>query len=153
MTLIAGALRPTAFARGDLIVRQGDRADSAYIIASGQAAVVAPDLTGQEVTLRVFGPNDTFGEVGLVTGEARTATVRAQTEVAAYVLSANAFARIRPLCPQLMARLRSYSDVLEMDRFLQLASPFRGMTKERIREIATRMQPLVVAAGASVIRQ
>src|SRR5439155_10155354 len=120
MTLIAGALRPAAFARGEVIVRQGDRADAAYVIASGQAAVVAADLTGQEVTLRVFGPNDTFGEVGLVTGEPRTATVRAQTEVAAYVLSHNAFERLRLTCPELVRRLESYADLLEMDRFLQL---------------------------------
>ena len=153
ITLIAGALRPVAFARGDVIVRQGDRADAAYIIASGEAAVVAPDLTGQEVTLRVFGPNDTFGEVGLVTGEPRTATVKAKTEVAAYLLSINAFERIRPLCPQLVDRLASYADLLEMDRFLQLASPFRGMSKEQIRLIASRMQPIVAAAGAAVVTQ
>jgi MFS family permease len=61
---------------GDVIIRQGDEADRFYVIAEGEVEVtqVPPD-GGAPSVLRRMGPNEVFGEIGLLSGVPRTATV------------------------------------------------------------------------------
>jgi MFS family permease len=63
---------------GEVVVRQGDPADRFYIIESGTFGVTqtSPD-SGEPVVLRQLGPDDVFGELGLLNRTPRTATVTA----------------------------------------------------------------------------
>jgi serine/threonine-protein kinase len=74
------------FAPGEVIVREGEPSDSAYVLKSGQCRVVKTEGVHQQ-QLRVIGPGDVFGEVGLITGELRSATIIAQTVVEVQVIS------------------------------------------------------------------
>jgi len=65
---------------GAVVIRQGDAADRFYLIEDGRFAVTQADEGGAERTLRELGPADPFGEIGLLTGSARTATVTALTD-------------------------------------------------------------------------
>jgi MFS family permease len=67
-------------AAGAIVVRQGEPADRFYIIVSGSFAVTQLTDAGTEVHLRRLGPDDVFGELGLLRGGARTATVSAESE-------------------------------------------------------------------------
>ena len=58
---------------GDLIVRQGEPADSFYVLLSGRARVVKADQSGTEVVLATLKPGDSFGEAALAEGGARGA--------------------------------------------------------------------------------
>ena len=60
LTLVASRLEAVRFAAGDTIVREGDQGHRAFLIASGEAAVVAHDLIGEQVILTVFRPGATF---------------------------------------------------------------------------------------------
>lgn len=63
---------------GNVIIRQGDEADRFYVIASGEVEVTQYPEGRPEVTPRVLrrmGPGEVFGEIGLLTGVPRTATV------------------------------------------------------------------------------
>jgi eukaryotic-like serine/threonine-protein kinase len=79
------------FAPGSLIIREGDRGDSAYIIVSGQCrafrAVGAErgDASGQE-TLATMDAGDVFGEMALILDEPRSASVEAVDQVTVLVL-------------------------------------------------------------------
>jgi MFS family permease len=65
---------------GDAVVRQGDAADRFYIIESGTFTVTQAGPSGGEpVVLRQLGPDDVFGELGLLNRTPRTATVTAST--------------------------------------------------------------------------
>ena len=66
-------LRPRFVAPRELIVREGDRGDACYFIASGAAEVVFP---GRRIPL---GSGDLFGEMALLTGMTRQADVVAMT--------------------------------------------------------------------------
>jgi CPA1 family monovalent cation:H+ antiporter len=66
-------LRPRFVAPRELIVREGDRGDACYFIASGAAEVVFPD---RRIPL---GTGDLFGEMALLTGMTRQADVVAMT--------------------------------------------------------------------------
>jgi MFS family permease len=66
---------------GQAVVRQGDPSDRFYIIASGQFRVTQmPDFGIEPVVLRELGPDDVFGELGLLNRTPRTATVTASTD-------------------------------------------------------------------------
>jgi len=64
-----------AYAAGDVIVREGDPGDSLFLIAEGHVQVRTCDPGGRDVALARLGPGDFFGEVSVLTGRPRTATI------------------------------------------------------------------------------
>ncbi len=68
------------FGAGETIVREGDGGDSLYIIRSGEVEVMARANGAQEVHISTLKPPAFFGEMALMTGEPRNATVRALTD-------------------------------------------------------------------------
>lgn len=73
------------------MTRQGADAHWLYIIASGQADVVWEAPTGEKRVLTRLPPGSTFGEMGLMTGAPRSATVVAASDVACYRLDKASF--------------------------------------------------------------
>jgi len=67
-------------AAGTVVVRQGEPADRFYIIESGTFAVTQTTDAATEVELRRLGPDEVFGELGLLRGAARAATVTATSD-------------------------------------------------------------------------
>ena len=83
---IAGLASEADYATGDDLVRQGAPGEEFIIIVSGRARV---DRDGR--TLRELGPGDFLGEIALVDGSARTATVTALAPIHALVIQREAF--------------------------------------------------------------
>ena len=66
---------------GEAVIRQGDTADRFFIVESGAFEVTqVPPSGGAPVALRTLGPDDVFGEIGLLNRTPRTATVTAQAD-------------------------------------------------------------------------
>ena len=84
-------LRELTFPRGATITRQGDPADRFYILTHGEADVIHVSVDGEEKVLSKIGPGQYFGEIGLLQGGQRTATVRASTDVTAMSLDRETF--------------------------------------------------------------
>jgi CRP-like cAMP-binding protein len=82
------------FSPGTDIIRQGDAADTFYVIVEGEAEVIKdrPD-TGAQVIANLR-DGDYFGEIGLLYRIPRTATVRAISHVAALALDRDTFMQI-----------------------------------------------------------
>lgn len=97
---LAGMVRPAPMHRDEVIIRQGDPGDSCFIIMSGLAevSVTAP---GGKCVVRELGPGQVFGEMSLMTGEARSATVRALTDMEVVRVSKTSFARILAANPRI----------------------------------------------------
>jgi small-conductance mechanosensitive channel/CRP-like cAMP-binding protein len=89
-TLAASAV-VRLYAPGEMIVAQGDSAGELYIIDRGEVVVELPreDRSPREVAR--LGDRKFFGEMGLMTGEQRRASVRAATECELLVVSHEAF--------------------------------------------------------------
>lgn len=68
------------YAPGEIIVREGDRTSSMFVVAAGRAGVSKHGPTGDTRNLATLESGTAFGEISLLTGEPRTATVRALTE-------------------------------------------------------------------------
>jgi CRP-like cAMP-binding protein len=101
--VLAAAAAVRLYAEGEIIVAQGDTSGELFIIDRGEVLVeLARDgMPGREVAR--LGPGKFFGEMGLMTGEQRKATVRARTECELLVVSHAAF----------HATLASNADVIE----------------------------------------
>jgi CRP-like cAMP-binding protein len=80
------------FAPGEPVVVQGALADSLYVVESGELGVFVDGDNGGLVEVGALGPGDAFGEMALLTGEPRTATVRAATEASLYRIDKEALA-------------------------------------------------------------
>jgi MFS family permease len=100
----ARALVPVAVDAGDAVVREGDDADRFYLVDSGSLRVTRRTDAGEE-TLRELGPGAVFGEIGLLRGVPRTATVTATTPGVLYALDAAGFAELVGSGPGLGSRL------------------------------------------------
>lgn len=88
---IAERLVPAPFARGDVMTRQGAAAHWLYILVSGEAEVYWETPTGERRLLSRLPAGNVFGEMGLLTGAPRSATVVARTDVACYRLDKAGF--------------------------------------------------------------
>jgi cAMP-dependent protein kinase regulator len=85
-------IRTQRYAPGEIILRQGDPAETFYILISGRAEVLHRSANGQEQTIDWREPGEYFGEIGLLHDRPRTATVRAAEQGAeALVLEREAF--------------------------------------------------------------
>jgi predicted ATPase len=95
------------FAAGETIVREGDAGDAMYIIRSGEVEVIAHAAEGaHEVHIRNMRRPAFFGEIALLTGNPRSATVRAQTDSELLGLSRDGFAELFKSRPEAAAKIR-----------------------------------------------
>jgi CRP/FNR family cyclic AMP-dependent transcriptional regulator len=68
-------IQQRSYPRSSFILRAGEETDALYIILSGRVKVLIPDEQGREVILAVMGPNEFFGEMGLLDDLPRSASV------------------------------------------------------------------------------
>lgn len=74
------------FASGETIIRQGEEGDSFFVIYYGEAEVTVRQHDGDSSVVKILGPGDYFGEMALLTGERRAATITALTECGCFVV-------------------------------------------------------------------
>jgi CRP-like cAMP-binding protein len=67
-------------AAGEVLMRQGEPSRALYVILSGRVSVDRATEPGTTVRLAELGPNEVVGEIGVLDGEPRTATVTALEE-------------------------------------------------------------------------
>ena len=65
------------YARNELIIREGEAGDSFFIIEQGEVEVFVSSPRGKKKSLTILSVGDFFGEIALLTGERRTASVQA----------------------------------------------------------------------------
>jgi CRP-like cAMP-binding protein len=121
---LADGLHDAPFAAGETITRQGAVAHWLYMVLDGEASVrVAVDETEREVARLSAG--DFFGEMGLLTGERRTATVVAMTRVHCYRLDRDVFKALLDNRPKLAEQV---ADVLAR-RTVELSAARLGLDR------------------------
>lgn len=84
-------LVPIPVAAGQAVVRQGEPADRFYIIESGTFVVTQVTADGSNREIRTLAADDVFGELGLLRGAPRSATVTAATDGLVLALDATTF--------------------------------------------------------------
>jgi small-conductance mechanosensitive channel/CRP-like cAMP-binding protein len=98
---VAPALTPFPFADRDVVFKAGDEADSLYLLAEGDVRVVGEDKDGKRFDLARLSAPTYFGEMGLLLGQPRTATVVAEGEALCYRLDKDGFDDVLHARPEL----------------------------------------------------
>jgi small-conductance mechanosensitive channel len=98
---VAEHLQYAPFARGDVITKQGDASHWLYIVAFGEAEVLYEPAPGAARVVGGLHAGQFFGEMGLLAGDARTATVIAKTDVECYRLDKASFQGLLLARPQI----------------------------------------------------
>jgi CRP-like cAMP-binding protein len=94
--------RRVVYAAGEAVVRQGDAGGSLFVVVGGEAAVTLASAGGEVARL---GAGDVFGEMSLLTGEARTATVTAIRDCDLLEIDAEGFRRAVLANPSVLERI------------------------------------------------
>jgi putative ABC transport system ATP-binding protein len=123
LKLLAFTSERVHFEANQVVFRQGDPGDRAYVVIEGQAEVVL-GAAGGERTVATLGRNEIFGEMALLSKMPRTATIRARTPLILLSISQDVFLRLveenseisiammRVLAERLASTLRDYGKVM-----------------------------------------
>lgn len=87
------------FKAGEVIFSEGDPGDKLYLIESGSVEVHRAGSEGEKIATLAAG--DSFGEMALISGEPRNASVKALSDVSALTISKDDFARLLETSPRL----------------------------------------------------
>ena len=101
----AGRCQRVYLAPGEILMREGDRADGLYILASGRLRVQVKQLDGAEATVAEVGRNEVVGEMAIISDEPRSATVIAIRDSELLMFSREEFDRIVDEHPRAMLKI------------------------------------------------
>ena len=94
LRMIARSLNELYFAEKELVIKEGDQDDSFFVIDQGEVEVFITSAHMNKKVLTVLKEGDFFGEMALLTGEKRSASVRALTDVRVYELKKEGFRKV-----------------------------------------------------------
>src|SRR5437870_4188105 len=81
LSRVARVLKERKISENELIFARGDAADGLFIILQGRVRIASTDQFGRERVLAFYGPGEFFGDMGVLTGEPRSASASASTNL------------------------------------------------------------------------
>jgi CRP/FNR family transcriptional regulator, cyclic AMP receptor protein len=126
------------------VFHEGDHSDACYIIRSGDLRVTREHSDGRAIALATLGPGDLFGELAMLDGEARSASVETLTDSELLALPAadvrsllrgNAEITVK-LVVALTRRLRETNERISRQSFQTVPSRVAGVLSQLIAEEA-----------------
>lgn len=147
--LLAQAKRVT-FGAGQVILREGDTADAAYAVVAGRLRVTQ----GDEPTV-VATPSAPVltGEMALLSGAPRNATVTAVTPVRAYRIAPEQLTYLAANNPEFARQLAAFSAIRTSNNFLRRSSPFADLPSATIEALAAKLEVTSFAEGDVLMRE
>ena len=105
---------------GETVFQEGEAGDELLCVAEGRLETLVKDIAGQEIVLDAIGAGDTVGEMSMLDGRSRSATLRCAEDAKLLVLSRDELLRVLPRSPhmaldmmaQMAARARRVDDLL-----------------------------------------
>lgn len=150
---LAERVRVERFFEGETIVRQGSPGDSMYILDAGRVEVVVSS-EGRSERIAELGATAMFGEMALMTGADRTATVRALEPVHCFVIDKKA---LRGIIERNPAITEEMSEILasrqaELERTQAVLHEAARATEEDKYQILSRIRAFFFGSGESADR-
>jgi CRP/FNR family transcriptional regulator, cyclic AMP receptor protein len=165
LAIISAYGTPRTFAKGAIVVSEGDESDCFYIIQSGRTKVYASDESGHEVILNTQGPGEFFGELVLIDQAPRSASVSTLEKSVLIVVSQRNFERclhehpqlvfklMRPLVRRVRALTRNVKNMALLDVYGRVANLLIEMSSEvdggRMVDHRMTHQEIASSVGAS----
>lgn len=135
---------PRSYPKGVRVFHEGDRSDACYIVRSGDLRVTREHPDGRAIALATLGPGDIFGELAMLDGEARSASVESLTDCELLALPASDVRQLLrgsseitvKLVFALTRRLREANERIARQSFQTVPSRVAGVLSQLIAEEA-----------------
>jgi CRP/FNR family transcriptional regulator, cyclic AMP receptor protein len=135
---------PRSYPKGVRVFHEGDRSDACYIVRSGDLRVTREHPDGRAIALATLGPGDIFGELAMLDGEARSASVEALSDCELLALPAGDVRQLlrgsseitAKLVFALTRRLREANERIARQSFQTVPSRVAGVLSQLIAEEA-----------------
>jgi CRP-like cAMP-binding protein len=142
---IAGVAIPRSFPRGVRVFHEGDTSDACYIVRSGDLRVTREHSDGRAIALATLASGDIFGELAMLDGEARSASVETLSDAELLALPASDMRRLLSdyseiavkLIIALTRRLRETNERVARQSFQTVPSRVAGVLSQLIAEEAS----------------
>ncbi len=136
-----------AFPAGTRVFHEGDRSDACYIVRDGSFRVTREHSDGRAITLATLGPGDIFGELAMLDGEVRSASVEALTDGELLALPAGEVRALLTRHPEitvklnkaLVRRLRAANERISRQSFQTVPSRVAGVLSQLVAEESPRV--------------
>ena len=137
---------PRSFPAGTRVFHEGDRSDACYIVREGSFRVTREHSDGRAITLATLGPGDIFGELAMLDGEVRSASVEALSDGELLALPAGEVRGLLGRHPEitvkliaaLVRRLRAANERISRQSFQTVPSRVAGVLSQLVAEEAPR---------------
>jgi HlyB family type I secretion system ABC transporter len=151
--LVVASFVHASFTFGQPIVTEGAPADAFYVLAAGSARVIKTGLTGEELSLALLRPGDSFGEIGLLEQTTRNATVRARGDVEVFRLDRSIFQALVEATPDLRSQIELQAKHRHLHTFFRLYSPFAKLPTAALKVFLDELKVVAVGPGDVVIEE
>jgi CRP/FNR family transcriptional regulator, cyclic AMP receptor protein len=137
---------PRSFPAATRVFHEGDRSDACYIVRTGSFRVTREHSDGRAITLATLGPADIFGELAMLDGEVRSASVEALTDGELLALPASEVRALLARHPEitvklvraLVRRLRAANERISRQSFQTVPSRVAGVLSQLVAEESPR---------------
>lgn len=147
---LAGRVGLRTVARGQAVVRQGERPEAFYVVRRGTLQAVDEDPeSGDERVLRTLGRGESFGELGLLEAQPRAATVRALEEAELFEIDKGTFDQLLAD----MAEVPHFAPTFQQVAELRSLHPFKHLEPAQLAELVEHGEWVNLPPGQEVIRQ
>ena len=151
--LVLESFELRSFAFGESIVAAGEPADAFFVVVDGLARVVGKRPGGEEVSLNLLRPGDSFGEDSLVSDRVRTTSVRGSGAVRVARLDRAVVQALTRLYPEVAEVFRMQARAQRLQGFLRTDSAFSVLGSDAVATMLRDARELTVAAGELVVRE
>ncbi len=139
---IAQVAIPRSFPKGARVFHEGDRSDACYVIRAGEVRVTREHPDGRAIALATLGPGELVGELAMLDGGVRSASVETLSEVDLLAVSAADMKRLLERNAQITAklvvaltkRLRETNERISRQSFQTVPSRVAGVLSQLVSE-------------------
>mmetsp|Transcript_37764 Transcript_37764/g.97432 ORF Transcript_37764/g.97432 Transcript_37764/m.97432 type:complete len:325 (-) Transcript_37764:1181-2155(-) len=143
--IIINAMEKTSHKNGEEIIKQGDDGDLFYVLEAGSAEAWVKKEDGDSIMVLSYKPGMSFGELALLYGAPRAATVKATSDCECWALDRDTFRRI--LVSSAFKKQQQY------EGFLDKVEILGELTKYEKFRIAEVLQPEQFTDGETILTE
>jgi ATP-binding cassette subfamily B protein len=151
--LVLESFEMRSFAFGESIYVAGEQADAFFVLVEGLARVVAKRSGGEEVSLNMLRPGDSFGEQALVADNVRANSVRASGAVRVARLDRAVVQALARLYPEVADAFQMQARAQRLQGFLRLDSAFSVLGPDAVATMLRDASEVKVPAGELLVRE
>jgi len=142
---IFDAMSEVQFKAGDVVIKQGDEGDNFYVVDSGECDIYVAKEGEAPQHVAVVGKDGSFGELALIYGSPRAATVIAKTDCTFWAIDRVTYRRV--VMKSTVEKRKMYETFLERVPILSQLTKWERMI------IADALEPHTFEAGDTVVRE